>query len=413
MVRVAVMAIGSRGDVAPFTGLGVRLREAGHEVTIASHAVFEPLIRRHALGFHLLPMDAQEQLQTRFADRGLTRMTIAVNQMIAENARPLAEAMLEAARAADVLLVTPPSWFAAVIAEGLGIPSIGVYLQPLTPTREFPPAALTARSLGGWANYRVAHLLLTVAQRPFRSVVEGLRAELGLPAASPSAWLSSLEARQWPILYGYSPLVVPVPPDWPAWYRPVGYFHPAPEPDFAPAPELERFLAAGPPPVYIGFGSMPVRDRDALSALLVTAARTAGVRAIVSAGWAGLTADAEDVLAVGEVPHEWLFPRMAAVVHHAGAGTSAAALRAGVPQVPVPVMVDQPFWAKRLDRLGVTPGPIPMRKLRAQRLAEALKAATTDPRYRERAQALAAALAKEDGAGAVLREVARVTSGAA
>ncbi|WP_433616107.1 glycosyltransferase [Dactylosporangium sp. CA-139114] len=412
-MRVAITAIGSRGDVAPYTGLGVRLQQAGHEVTIATHAVFEPLVRGHGLRFHLLPMDAQEQLRTRFADRGLVRMTMAVHEVVAEHARPLATAMLAAAREADVLLVTPTSWFGVVIAEGLGIPSLGVYLQPLTPTREFPPPALTRRDLGGWANHRLASLLLTAGQRPFRSVVGELRRELGLPGTTPSAWLRAQEAKHWPILYGYSPLVVPTPKDWPAWYRPVGYWWPAPEPGFAPAPELERFLAAGPPPVYVGFGSMPVPDRDRLSSAVAAAVRRAGVRAIVSAGWSGLTVEADDVLAVGEVPHEWLFPRVAAVVHHAGAGTTAAGLRAGVPHVPVPVMVDQPFWAQRLRLLGVTPGPIPVRRLTAGRLADALTAAVTDPRYRRRARALAARLSEEDGAGAVLRELGRLTSATA
>ncbi|MGI5241278.1 glycosyltransferase [Dactylosporangium sp. CA-139066] len=410
MARVAIMAIGSRGDVAPYTGLGVRLQEAGHPVTIATHAAFEPLVRRHGLGFHLLPMDAQEQLQKRFADRGLVRMTMAVNRVVAEHAVPLATAMLEAARGADVLLVTPTSWFGVHIAEGLGIASLGVYLQPLSPTREFPPPTLATRSLGRAANFRLASLLLNVGQRPFRHAVAGLRAQLGLPPTTPSAWLAAQQARRWPILYGYSPLVLPAPPDWPAWHRPVGYWWPAPEPQFRPAPELADFLDAGPPPVYIGFGSMPARHRAALSALLVSAVRRAGVRAVVSAGWAGLSAGAgDDVIGVDDVPHEWLFPRMAAVVHHAGAGTTAAGLRAAVPAVPVPVLVDQPFWAQRLRLLGVAPDAIPRRRLSAGRLAAALREAVGEPAYRHRAEALAARLAEEDGAAAVLRELERLT----
>jgi UDP:flavonoid glycosyltransferase YjiC (YdhE family) len=317
--------------------------------------------------------------------------------------------MLAAAREADVLLVTPTTWFGVHIADGLGLPSLGVYLQPLSPTKAFAPPTLGARSLGGRANYRAGYLLLKAGQRPFRGVVDELRSRLGLPPTTPSAWVAATEARRWPILYGYSPLVVPPPPDWPAWHRPVGYWWPAPEPGFAPAPELADFLAAGPPPVYFGFGSMPARDRDALSALLVRAARKAGVRAIVSAGWAGLSATGQDVLAVGDVPHEWLFPRVAAVVHHGGAGTTAAGLRAGVPAVPVPFMVDQPFWARRLRLLGVAPGSVPLRRLSADRLAAAVTAAVTDPGYRRRARALAVRVAEEDGAGAVLCEVERLT----
>ena len=410
-MRIVVMAVGSRGDVAPYTGLGVRLQAEGHQVTIATHALFEKLVRDRGLGFHCLPIDTQEEMTSRLAadgTRNLVKVTLAVNKVVAAHARPMADAMLAAARQADVLLITPVSWIGAHVAAGLGMPSMGVYLQPMTPTREFAPATVTARSLGGWGNRTAAATLLTMGQRPFRGIVDELRAELGLPAVKPGAWLAHVEASRWPICYGYSPVVVPPPADWPAWHHTVGYWWPARGPSFVPPAHLLDFLAAGPPPVYVGFGSMPAVDRDALSALVVAALRQAGVRAVVHRGWAGLTAAGDDVLTVDEVPHEWLFPRMAAVVHHAGAGTTGAGLRAGVPAVPVPFMVDQPFWARRLERLGVTPGAIPFRRLTAARLAAALTEVTGNPGYRARGEAVAARLAREDGAAGVLRVLAQL-----
>ena len=178
---------------------------------------------------------------------------------------------------------------------------------------------------------------------------------------------------------------------------------PARDPDFKPAPELVDFIAAGPTPVYIGFGSMPAADREALSEVIGIALRRSGLRAVVNTGWAGLAPAAGEVLTVSDVPHDWLFPQMAAVVHHAGAGTTAAGLRAGVPSVPVPFMVDQPFWAQRLKGLGVAPEVIPFRKLTADRLAGALTEATGNPEYRRRAGDVAGRLAQEDGAAGVLR----------
>ncbi|MEU4625881.1 glycosyltransferase [Actinoplanes sp. NPDC023801] len=410
-MRVLIAAVGSRGDVAPFTGLGVRLQAEGHQVTIATHGLFESYVTGCGLGFHRLPVDTREELAVRVeADGGRSpaRMTLAVNRALAAHAGATAEALTVAARDTDVLLLTPLSWIGGHVAEGLGLPSVGVYLQPMTPTAEFPPATVTTRTLGGWGNRTAAAALRAAGMRPSRRVVDELRAGFGLAPVAPGAWLSGLERSRWPIRYGFSPLVVPPPVDWPDFHRPVGYWWPAPEPDFEPEPELADFLAAGPPPVYVGFGSLPATDRVALSATVATAVRAAGLRAVAHGGWGGLTVAGDDMLAVGDVPHEWLFPRMAAVVHHAGAGTTAAGLRAGVPCVPVPFMVDQPFWADRLHRLGVTPGPIPLRQLTAGRLAHAITAAVRTPVHRQRAVRVAGRLAGEDGAAAVsqtLREL--------
>jgi sterol 3beta-glucosyltransferase len=405
-MRVLIAAVGSRGDVAPFTGLGVRLQGEGHRVTIATHGLFERYVTGCGLGFHRLPMDTREELAAQVeagGSRGPWRTTLAVNRALSEHAGQTAAAVTVAARDADVLLLTPLSWIGGHVAEGLGLPSVGVYLQPMTPTREFPPATVTTRSFGRWGNRQAAAALRVAGMRPSRRVVDELRAGFGLPPVEPGAWLAGLERARWPICYGFSPHVVPPPADWPEFHRPVGFWWPAPQPDFKPEPELTDFLAAGPPPVYVGFGSLPATDRVALSALVGAAIRQARVRAVVHGGWGGLTVAGDDVLAVDDVPHEWLFPRMAAVVHHAGAGTAAAGLRAGVPSVPVPFMVDQPFWAQRLHRLGVTPGPIPMRRLTAGRLAAALTEAAGVPVYRQRAARVAARLAAEDGAAGVLR----------
>ncbi|MBM2619536.1 glycosyltransferase family 1 protein [Actinoplanes sp. LDG1-06] len=400
------MAVGSRGDVAPYTGLGARLQEEGHEVTLATHGLFEELVRSRGLGFHALPLDTQEEMTSKLAASGTSsplKVTLEVNKVVAAHATPMAQAMLAAARSADVAMLTPAGWIGGHVAEGLGLPSMGVYLQPMTPTREFPPCTVTTRSLGGWGNRQAATTLRSLGQKPFSKAVDQLRTELGLPLMKPGAWLAQVDAARWPICYGYSPIVVPQPADWPEWNHTVGYWWPAPDPDFKPAPELVDFLAAGPPPVYIGFGSMPVEDREALSQLVVSALRRSELRAVVNTGWAGLNTAGENVCTVAEVPHDWLFPQVAAVVHHAGAGTAAAGLRAGVPAVPVPFMVDQPFWAQRLRGLGVAPEVIPFRRLTADRLAAALTEATTNPEYRRRATDVAARLAREDGAAGVLR----------
>ncbi|WP_203788749.1 glycosyltransferase [Paractinoplanes rishiriensis] len=216
-----------------------------------------------------------------------------------------------------------------------------------------------------------------------------MRAHLNAPDADDDAT----------ICHGFSPEVVPRPADWPANVHVTGYWWPATPPRWEPPALLADFLAAGPPPVFLGFGSMTA---DQLHDVAGTAVKRAGVRAVVQAGWAGLEAAGDDTLLVGEVPHEWLFPRTAAVVHHAGAGTAAAGLRAGVPAVPVPVLVDQPFWADRLHRLGVAPAPLPIRELTAESLGDSLRTCLKNETYRDRAAQLGHRIRAEDGAGAVL-----------
>ncbi|MFJ7243192.1 glycosyltransferase [Kitasatospora sp. NPDC098652] len=196
--------------------------------------------------------------------------------------------------------------------------------------------------------------------------------------------------------------MLPRPADWPSWARVAGYWWPARPDGWQPPADLVDFLRAGPPPVFIGFGSMAVGEGERLSGLVASAVERAGVRAVVQAGWAELDARSGDVLTIGDVPHDWLFPRTAAVVHHAGAGTTAAGLRAGVPAVAVPVMADQPFWAARLHDLGVAPRPVPFQSLTAEALGDAITACLTDPTHHHRATALARGLATEDGTAPLL-----------
>jgi UDP:flavonoid glycosyltransferase YjiC (YdhE family) len=241
----------------------------------------------------------------------------------------------------------------------------------------------------------------------FLDTANDLRKTLGLPATTVRALREQRAMRRWPLLHGFSPVVVPRPADWPDAVEVAGYWWPERPSDWRPPADLVDFLAAGPPPVFLSFGSAMPGDRAALGDIATTAMKQAGVRAVIQNGWADLTAGAEDAITIGDVPHDWLFPRMAAVVHHCGAGTTAAGLRAGVPAVGVPVSLDQPFWASRLTGLGVSPGWIRSGRLTAPRLATAIRATVDDPAYRHRAQAVAEQIAAEDGPGCVIDAIDR------
>ncbi|GHA87845.1 glycosyl transferase [Streptomyces termitum] len=402
-VRIVMMTAGSRGDVAPYTGLGAGLVRAGHEVTLATHGVFEPLVAGSGVRFHPLPVDPRAELHSA-RGRRLHDASSGAGKLVrlASMARTVADAMTEglvaAARGGDVLLVggaVGPLGYA--LADALSVPALGLHLQPLHPTREFPAPVLGTRSLGAVGNRLSGRVVMGAVELLFTEPVRSLR-RYGLRP-------TGRRRRPRPVLHGYSGLVVPRPRDWPAELEIAGYWWPHETGRLSP--ELEDFLDAGPPPVFVGLGSATVPDPERTSREIVAALRAAKVRGIVQRGWAGLGAGDDDILTVDEVPHSLLFPRTAAVVHHAGAGTTGAVLRAGVPAVPVPVQFDAAFWASRLTALGTAPGAIPLPRLTAGTLAPALRRATRDGVHGERARALAGRLAAEDGVAPVLAALER------
>ncbi|MCX4750523.1 glycosyltransferase [Kitasatospora sp. NBC_01287] len=413
-MRVAVMTAGSRGDVAPYTGLGHALVRAGHQVTLVTHARFAPLAAATGMDFHALPVDPLAELRSA-RGQALHRSSTGAGKLVRVIALArsavgrTADELLRAARASDVLLLSSSLGpLGHTIAEGLGLPSIGVYLQPLATTSEFAPPVTGTRSWGPVGNRLAGQAVNAAVDRIFADSARALQGRLGLPRHRPRAARRARERQDWPIFHGFSPLVVQRPRDWRPGLQVTGYWWPHDPPQAQLPPRLRAFLAAGPPPVFVGLGSATVPDPEQLSRTVVRALRAAGLRGVIQRGWSGLCCEDDDMLTIDEVPHQLLFPHLAAAVHHAGAGTTAAALRAGIPAVPLPVQFDAAFWAARLTALGVAPTAIPLRRLTAQALTAALVQATADPSCSRRAQALAARIRQEDGAGPVLAAVDRL-----
>ena len=404
-----MVAVGSRGDVAPYVGLGQRLHHADHRVAIATHAAFADMVRQTGLEWRDLSGDPRTLIRDRMRPQPDPR------QATAAFVSGIGEDITRAAQLGTDIILTclgqaPLSY---LVASALGVPSMGVYLAPSVPTQEFllPGATLTAGERGRMGNRAAGQRLLDGARGIYAEVLPRLARRLCLPqVACDTVWDAWLGQSGWPISLGYSPAIVPRPVDWPPSVKVVGYWWPPLPPGWQPSPELVEFLAAGEPPVFLGFGSMGVGHGQRLGPLIAHAVRTAGVRAVVQAGWAELTVAAPNVLRIGDVPHEWLFPRMAAAVHHAGAGTTAAGLRAGLPTVAVPVMADQPFWADRVHHLGAGPAPVPFADLTPERLATTIREALDQPRYRDRATELAHLINSEDGADAVQTRISNLTT---
>ena len=413
MTRIVIQAFGTVGDVAPLTGLGARLRDTlGVDVAIAAQHPYEEMIIEAGLEFRLLPKDTEQD--TRESDYGQAlidgsrmRPSKSVLAAMRDDLAGVGEAMAETSRDADLLLLEGPvgSLLGYHVAEALGVPSMGAFLQPASPTAELAPPPLTARSFGRIGNRLAWHIAGDIGEKVYTPLIDDLRRSLSLPPRSRRHYQRARVA-QWPILYGFSPHVVTPPRDWRPGLDVTGYWWPVIAQSWHPPSQLADFLEAGPPPVFVGLGSTATADSDRLSEMIGRALRSAGVRGVVQSGWARLQCFGEDILTIDDVPHAWLFPQMAAVVHHGGAGTSAAVLRAGIPSIPVAGIVDQPFWAHRLHRLGTATPPLRRIALTADDLTAAITSAKTTPKYLERAQHFSQLLANEDGGARAVRIIA-------
>ncbi|MFB9903658.1 glycosyltransferase [Allokutzneria oryzae] len=413
-MRIVIVTVGSRGDVAPYTGPALRLKEAGHEVVVSAQADFADMIGELGLGYRTMPGDTRALLESaegREWSRNGTKLSslkaqLDISKKLMDS---VADGVLAAAEGADVLLLQRGALINGYLAgKALGIPTAALELFPGVPTAEFGLTGLGGKDLGRWGNWLLPRLALRVPT-PIDGALKAFCARIGLPPMGIGRTRRMMFADQdYPVLHGFSRHVVPRPADWPRGTDVVGYWWPERPPGWTAPAELVDFIQAGPPPVFLGFGSMAPGEGERLSEVVTETVRRTGVRAVVQAGWSGLTATGDDVMCVESVPHDWLFPRMAAVVHHCGAGTTGAGVRAGVPVVPTPVLADQPFWANRLAKIGVSPGSVPFAELAAEPLAELVTKAVSDPAYRERAQSLAAKVRDEDGAAAVLRLVERI-----
>jgi sterol 3beta-glucosyltransferase len=239
--------------------------------------------------------------------------------------------------------------------------------------------------------------MLRVVWLWYESFVKDFRSGLGLPALGPGDFARAL--RSSPMVGAYSRHVIPRPADWPGSVCVAGYFFLEEPTGWQPPGELSEFLEAGDPPVYVGFGSMAGDDPWRACELVLEAIAESGRRGLILSGWGGLKAAdvPDDVFVLDSAPHGWLFPRMAAVVHHGGAGTTAEGVRAGLPSVILPFAFDQAFWGARLRAMGVGPSPIPQKRLSPAKLAEAIRIATGDTAMRRRADALGRAVREERG----------------
>jgi sterol 3beta-glucosyltransferase len=417
-MRIAIIAMGSRGDVQPYISLGKGLKAAGHSVRLLTHENFEQLVNSYGLEFWPARGNVQEIMESPKLRQLLEKGNfLAINAYTSKAAQKAAidwaEDGLAACQGMDLLVVGVGGMSVALgLAEKLKLPLLQAYIFPFTPTKAFPAILLPpfVAKFGGFVNLLSHHLFRQVMWQGARKGDRLARQQvLGLPPAPFWGLYNSVHLQRFPILYGFSPCILPKPADWKNTCL-TGYWFLDEAADWTPPTALLEFLDGGKPPVHIGFGSMGSRNPEQTADLVLRAIAMTGQRAILQSGWGGLSKTdlPETVFIVDSISHSWLFPRVAAVVHHGGAGTTAAGLRAGVPTIIIPFFGDQPFWGRRVAELGVGTEPIPRKQLTAKRLATAIHQAVTDQAMRQQAADLGAKIRAEDGMANVVDIVQKI-----
>ncbi|KAF3002561.1 hypothetical protein E8E13_007825 [Curvularia kusanoi] len=441
-LNLVIQVVGSRGDVQPFVALGKVLKETyGHRVRLATHPTFKDFVVENGLEFFSIGGDPAELMAFMVKNPGLMPgMDTLWSGDVGKRRKGIAEILrgtwrscietgnglgvdplkqtveewmgieerlpeqLKKPFVADAIIANPPAFGHVHCAEKLGIPLHMMFTMPWSPTQQFPHPLANIQSSNAdptITNYMSYIMVDLLTWQGLGDIINRFRKEsLSLDPIS-MIWAPAMLARmKVPFTYCWSPALIPKPKDWSHHISIAGFYFLDLAQNYTPEPALAAFLDAGEPPVYIGFGSIVVDDPNAMTKMIMDAVKITGRRALVSKGWGGLGADElgipEGVFMLGNCPHDWLFKRVSAVVHHGGAGTTAAGIAAGRPTVVVPFFGDQPFWGAMVARAGAGPDPIPYKDLTAEKLAQAINKAL-EPQSLERAQELCNKIRQENG----------------
>lgn len=406
MTKLLFVALGTRGDVQPVVTLGVALKVAGYEVSIAAGKNFHSWVESHGITFLPMRTDIETMMNSpagkewaENAGKSPIAEGRSMRRMMIDHVEGIVDDLIEFCPQADVLFSNLPTFgVVAAAAEKYNKPHLRVMFSPITPTNDprstlKPSWPFSPSPLNRIAGYLGIFFLNWVAAGSIRLG----RERLGL---LPWGWRDFVRAwNDVTALSGISPLITPPDPAWGdkvaitgCWFEPV-------QTDWQPPADLHDFLGAGEAPIYVGFGSMPNSDPERTARDIIEALRRTGQRGIIHRGWANLSvAGAPDTVFFSDgAPHDWLFPRMKAVIHHGGAGTTMTALRAGVPSTVVAHLGDQPYWGRRIYELGLGAKPINRTQLNADRLTQAIHAMIGTPHMRDRVEAFRQQLEAETG----------------
>ncbi|KAF4767667.1 hypothetical protein HAV15_009326 [Penicillium sp. str.  len=429
-LNLVIQVIGSRGDIQPFVALGRELKAHGHRVRLATHLAFRQFVLDSGLEFFNIGGDPAELMAFMVKNPSLLPGFKAIRSGdIQRRRREMKEIFNGCWKScfekgdgtylhqikedpwsttldyrqrpfvADAIIANPPSLAHIHCAQRLGIPLHIIFTMPWSPTQSFPHPLANVHSrsckptIANFVSYNIVDMM----------VWEGLGDILNTLRKNTLALqpLDTVTARS--ILHRLhvphtSPSLLPKPPDWADNIDVCGFGFLMSETSFTPPEEITAFLNAGPKPIYIGFGSIVVDNPLKLTRIIFEAVRKTGQRALVSKGWGNLGADEvpDNILMIGNCPHDWLFRQVSCVIHHGGAGTTAAGLAVGRPTIIIPFFGDQQFWGNIVARAGAGPAPIPHKHLNLQNLSDAIQKAL-ETSVLDRAQTIAMKMQEESG----------------
>ncbi|KAG9444269.1 hypothetical protein H6P81_015609 [Aristolochia fimbriata] len=411
-LKIAILVVGTRGDVQPFLAIAKRLQEFGHIVRLATHSNFRVFVKSAGVDFFPLAGDPRILAGYMARNKGFLPSGPSEISEQRKQLKMIIDSLLPACTEPDLetgvpfraqaVIANPPAYGHAHVAEALGVPLHIFFTMPWTPTHEFPhPLARVSQTAGYRLSYLVVDLIIWWTIRGF--INDFRKRKLSLP---PIAYFSTYHGSisHLPTGYMWSPHLVPKPIDWGAHVNVVGFCFLNLGSKYEPQKQFVEWIQKGTKPIYVGFGSMPLEDAEQTTTIILAALRDTGQRGIIDKGWGdlGIFQEAPDnVFLLEDCPHDWLFPQCSAVVHHGGAGTTATGLRAGCPTTIVPFFGDQFFWGDRIHAIGVGPAPIPIAYLTVENLSDAIRF-MLEPEVKLRAMDLAKKIENEDGVAAAV-----------
>ena len=407
-MKITILTSGTLGDTQPYIALGIELKKLGYTILIAAQENFGDLITKRGVEFYPIKGDMTKVMESDTAKEAMNADSSRKFYKSLDNERTIAQwvdihrGLYEACKGTDAVIFHPAGVIGYFIAEHLNIPSILAVPYPITPTKERPALAFygTVR-IGKTLNF----LTYKIIERAFwsffsKSIKRFWMNEFCYVPKSFGCPFGKQGTKMLPTITSCSNFVFPRPKDWPEYAYNTGYWF-LDEADWRPSDELLDFLNNGAPPVYVGFGSMVDASKAAqMTEIIIDAIKISKQRAILAAEWGGMTKVKnipENILFLQSAPHSWLFPRMAVVIHHGGAGTTAAGFKAGIPSVIIPFHTDQFAWGRRVYELGVGSKPIPRKYLTAENLSEAILYALQD-KIKEASKTLGLKIQSENGA---------------
>jgi sterol 3beta-glucosyltransferase len=412
-MKITILTYGSRGDVQPFLPLSLGLLKKGHSVKLAAPFRFKKLVEEHGINFVPLAGDPEE-LSRRLNNAGhnFIRMIRELMRHAIEIGADVLRQTEDACSDADLIIHSFTHVVGAhTLAREKNIPDIHVQPFPMfSPTGDYPNATLPDLRLRSFN--RLTHIITQrITWLTSKYGFEQVRRGAGLPRRKLYWPFDHDPLRpQTPILCAWSPSVLPASSDWPAHVHVTGYYFFSPNDSYQPPVQLDSFLKAGKPPVCITFGSMVNRNADRIDRIVRESLSQTDNRGIILSGWSRIgDRSSQNIFYLDAAPHDWLLPRCKMVVHHGGAGTTSAGLRAGIPNVVVPFTADQPFWGKRVQAIGAGPKPILVKNLSVEKLTRAMAEAESDA-LRERAHAIGQEIKSEGGVGGAVELIEKFSN---